>query len=174
MAKWVASPDFVQPSIHTLYLPAYLPVSARNLPVSRISWYLPVSPGISRGYPATSRHIPPYPPYPAISRRGYREKNRPHTRDCQWPEGAHTSMIKFKRPTRAPDPALTSRSPLRRYLSLPRATPLAARLPRGPWCLELGLSMWVGGTLQCRVPFVLVKVWYLPLSFDSPGEWYGM
>mmetsp|Transcript_38857 Transcript_38857/g.122498 ORF Transcript_38857/g.122498 Transcript_38857/m.122498 type:complete len:222 (+) Transcript_38857:88-753(+) len=29
-----------------------------------ISWYLPVSPGI--------------PPYPAISRRGYREKNRPH------------------------------------------------------------------------------------------------
>ena len=124
-----------------------------------------------RVYLPVSRHIPPY---PAISRRGYREKNRPHTRDCQWPEGAHTSMIKFKRPTRAPDPALTSRSPLRRYLSLPRATPLAARLPRGPWCLELGLSMWVGGTLQCRVPFVLVKVWYLPLSFDSPGEWYGM
>ena len=48
-------------------------------------------------------------------------------------------MIKFKRPTRAPDPALTSRSPLRRYLSLPRATPLAARLPRG----ALVLGAWV-------------------------------
>ena len=39
-----------------------------------ISWYLPVSPGFSRYLPVS----PGIPPYPAISRRGYREKNRPH------------------------------------------------------------------------------------------------
>ena len=87
-------------SLHLLASPRicpYLPVSARicpYLPVSRISWYLPVSPG---------RYLPVsgIPPYPAISRRGYREKNRPHQgcgNQLVWAQNQPNRQITWKTP----------------------------------------------------------------------------
>ena len=66
-------------SLHLIASPRispYLPVSARIRP------YL-LSPGISRYLPRYLPVSPGIPPYPAISRRGYREKNRPHQGWCR-------------------------------------------------------------------------------------------